>query len=457
MQVVSDSDPFDSDDEEFNFMNMFGSGDPNEMMASFMQMFGGGIGGFGGAGSGIDQATQIAISIASAGATEPNVDPVERIALEQLIRVAELQIAEATGLRSSTGTPLVVSPVTKADWVRNSMKPLKPLLEQVASAMTTAPDGDNTASGQDPQVAIFEQIFASLRPMMVNMTVGSMMGHIATKTLGTYDLPIPRSGSNELLIAVSNLNALGNEWSLDADELKMWIVLSEVAHHSVLSLPHVAEKMNSLIGRYATAFKNDPTTIGDALSGIDMSAGDPSNFADLQKQLQSTFGDPSGLLDSMRSSEQEALVPEIAALSAVIVGYVDYIMDEVGSGLISSYEQLTEAVRRRRVTTAESDRFAERLLGLELDQGLYDRGRAFVDGIASLGEKAALDRLWESAEALPTPNEIGSPGLWLARQGIEFDVELDQADFDDLDQFLQEVEGHDSEGDGTDPSQGEEE
>ena len=440
MQYVSDSDPFNSDDDEFNFMNMFGSGDPNEIMSQFMSMFGGG----GAMGGGLGSATQIAASIASGGATEPNVDPIERIALEQLIRVAELQIAEATGLRSSTDAPLTIAPVTRADWVRKSMEPLKPLLETLAASMTTSPKSDDM-SPADPQMAMFEQLFSAMRPMMVGMTTGSMVGHIALKSLGTYDLPLPRANTNELLIIPSNVNALGAEWSLDGDELKMWIVLSEVAHHSVLSLPHVAEQMNRLIERYAGAFRNDPTFLGDSLSGIDMSSGDMSGLADLQKKLQEQFGDPSGLLNSMRSPEQTALLPDIAALTAVIAGYVDHIMDSVGEGLISSYGRLTEAVRRRRVTTAESDRFVERLLGLELDQGLYDRGRAFVDGVGELGGDAGLAKLWESAETLPTPNEIGSPGLWLSRMGIDFDVEVDAAALSELENFLSEVEGSDEE------------
>ena len=433
--LVSDSDPFGEGDE-FNFMNMFGSGDPNELMAGIMRLFGGGA-----SAGGLDHATQIAVSIASGGATEPNVDPIERIALEQLIRVAELHITEATGLRSSTDAPLSVAPVTKADWVRKSMEPLKPLLEQLAAAMTATAPGDDLANSGDPQMAMFEQMFASMRPMMVGVTTGSMVGHIAGKTLGTYDLPLPRPGTSELLVVVSNVTALGNEWSLDADELKMWIVLSEVAHHSVLSLPHVADRLNGLIGRYASAFRNDSTSLNEALSGIDMAGADPSNFTDIQKQLQEAFGDPSGLLNSMRSEEQMALLPEIAALTAAVVGYVDHIMDSVGTGLISSYGQLTEAVRRRRVTTAESDRFVERLLGLELDQTLYDRGADFVDGIAELGGEPALAKLWESEETLPTANEIASPGLWLARMDIEFDVEIDAADLSELDDFLNEVQG----------------
>ena len=45
-----------------------------------------------------DAARQLAFQVATGGESEPNVDPLERIRLEQLARVAELQVAEATGL-----------------------------------------------------------------------------------------------------------------------------------------------------------------------------------------------------------------------------------------------------------------------------------------------------------------------------------------------------------------------
>ena len=436
MHGVSDSCPFDDDDDElpegFDLSNLFGSsGDPNEMMSSLMGLFGG----MGGQSGGLDNALQMAISIAAGGQSEPNVDPVDRIAFEQLVRVAELQIGEATGLRTSTSSPLSITPVTKADWVRNSMKAYKPLLEQLAAAMTT-PTGD--AANTDPQMAMFEQLFSSIRPMMVNMTTGSMIGQLGSRAIGTYDLPLPRPGSDELLVVMSNLDAFGSEWSLDKDELRLWIALSEVTHHAVLSVPHVAKKMSALLGQYTNAFRNDPNAITDALEGMGGTGeiGDMNDIAGLQSQLQEMFGDPMALLGSMRSSEQEALLPEINALVAVIVGYIDHIMDQVGTSLIPSYSMLTEACRRRRVTSSGSDRFVGRLLGLELDQDLYDRGRAFIDGVVERAGADALTALWESVEALPTPTEITAPGLWLSRQEIDFDVEVDPADLAALDEFL---------------------
>src|SRR3954470_9181103 len=45
-----------------------------------------------------DAAQQFALGIATNGHPETNVDPVARIQIEQLARVAELQVANATGL-----------------------------------------------------------------------------------------------------------------------------------------------------------------------------------------------------------------------------------------------------------------------------------------------------------------------------------------------------------------------
>ena len=432
MHFVSDSGPFDDDDtpDGFDFSSLFGGGDPQQMMSSFMQLFGG-IGG--GGAPGLDSAMQIAVSIASGGTSEPNVDPMDRIALEQLVRVAELHVGNATGLRTSSHAPLTIVPVTRADWVRKSMEAYKPVLEQLAAAMASPDLGDEL--GADPQMAMFQQLFSSLRPMMVNMTTGSMIGHVGHRAIGTYDLPIPRLGTDELLVVMPNLEAFGAEWSLDKEELRMWIALSEVAHHAVLSVPHVAKRISSLLGAYTNAFRNSTESIGDALEGFQPS-GDMGDIAGLQQQLQEMFGDPSALLGSMRSPEQEAMLPEISALVAAIVGYVDHIMDEVGESLISSYGQLTEALRRRRVTASSSDRFVEKLLGLELDHEMYDRGHAFIGGIVDRAGPEALARLWDSEDSLPTPNDIVAPGLWLSRMGIDFEVAIDPAELAALDDFL---------------------
>ena len=61
----------------------------------------------------------------------------------------------------------------------------------------------------------------------------------------------------------------------------------------------------------------------------------------------------------------------------------------------------------------------ERLFGLELRQATFDRGASFVEGLVDRAGIEVLDELWGDVERLPTPAELGAPGLWLARVGVD--------------------------------------
>ncbi|SVA54690.1 uncharacterized protein METZ01_LOCUS107544, partial [marine metagenome] len=62
----------------------------------------------GAAGPEGDHGRQIAMSLATGNRSEPNVDPMERIEWERLVRVAELQVADRTGLDVVRGHALTI-------------------------------------------------------------------------------------------------------------------------------------------------------------------------------------------------------------------------------------------------------------------------------------------------------------------------------------------------------------
>lgn len=393
---------------------------------------------FGQGGRGVpwDAARSLALAVATDNQSEPNVDPLERMKLEQLARVAELHVAKLTGLSTTvTGRGLTVLPVNRGHWAQRTLEDYRPLLEKLAGSLGS-PDIDGVGGpgatgagaggseldlteesdlglGADPDdqfAAMLGPMIQAMQPMMVAMTAGSMVGHLARRSFGQYDLPIPRTPSDELLILVPNLDAFGNEWSLPADDLRLWICLHEIAHHTVLAVPHVRERLDLLLTRYTTSFRTDPRALEEHLGEVDLSGG-PESLA----RIQQVLGEPGALLGAIQSDEQRALLPQVEALVAVVVGVVDHVMDEVGHKLISSYGMLTEALRRRRVETADADRFVERLLGLELTQATYDRGARFVEGVIQRAGAEGLARLWEGDRMLPSPPEVDAPGLWLAR------------------------------------------
>jgi coenzyme F420 biosynthesis associated uncharacterized protein len=252
---------------------------------------------------------------------------------------------------------------------------------------------------------------------MVGMTSGSMIGHLARRSLGQYDLPIPRPPGDELTLVTPNIHEFADEWSLPLDDLLLWVCLHEISHHAVLGVPHVRTRLDDLLRRYAGAFQPDPRAMEDRLADLDV---DPGAASGLQ-QIQEAFSDPDVLLGALQSEEQQNLRPQLNALVAAVVGYVDHVMDRIGEQLISSYPMLTEALRRRRVAAAPADRFVERLFGLELTQAAYERGSRFVEGAVERSGEEALARLWRSERELPTPAEIDAPGLWLARIDLPTD------------------------------------
>jgi putative hydrolase len=363
-----------------------------------------------------DTARQLAVSIANGGTSEANVDPAVRIQLEQLGRVADLHVAGRTGLSTAPGGHSAqITPVNRTLWAQRTLDAYRPLLEKLAASLSSAPAAGTDPAPTDPTAAMLGPLMQMMGPMMLSMTAGSMVGHLAGRSLGMYDLPVPRPISGELLLVVPNIDSFGAEWSLPIDELRLWVCVHELTHHCVLNVPHVRAELMALLEQYAGGFRPDPNALTDRLEALDF-----GGESDALEQFQAAFGDPEVVLGAVQSPEQRALLPRLEALVTAIVGYVDFIMDGIGASLMSSYGMVTEALRRRRVEADRSDRFVERILGLNLTQTQYDRGAAFVRGVVERAGEPGLARLWEAPGTLPTPNEVDAPGLWLAR--LEFDA-----------------------------------
>jgi len=363
-----------------------------------------------------DAARQFAMAIATEGKPEANVDPLDRMRWGELARVAELHVQQATGMPvSHTGAVVEITPVTPGAWAARALDAYRPLFEKLAGALGQTPPGVADAGESDPESQLFGNLMQMLSPMMLGMAAGSMVGHLSRRSFGQYDLPIPRPPSAEVQVVAKTVAAFADDWSLPADDLKLWVCLQELTHHTVLGVPHVRDTLQRLIGEYVAGFRPNPNALEDKLS--DLEIGDPDTLPDLQRVL----GDPEVLLGAMQSPEQLALVPRLDALVAVIVGYVDHVLDVSAVRLIGSSGQIAEAARRHRVEADQSDAFVARLLGLTLTQAAVDRGAAFIDGVVERAGEEGLARLWQDEKFLPTPAEVDAPGLWLARIDLPVD------------------------------------
>jgi putative hydrolase len=357
-------------------------------------------------------ARQVALWVATDGAAEANVEPTRRIRFEELARVAEMHVAEATGISTSaTGRAVSVVPVGRGPWAMATLDAYRPLLERLAAALSAGTPEDDPDAAGDPTAALLGNIGQLMGPVMLGMQSGFTVGHLARGAFGQYGLPVPRPPSDELLLVPVTIDAFAADWSLPEDDVVLWVELSEIAHHAVLSRPHVRARFDELLAADVSGFRPDPGALEGKLDAIDL-----ANPA----ALQDVLGDPEVLLGAMQTPEQRETLSRLEALVAVVEGYVDHVVDTVGRRLIGSYGPLTEALRRKRVERGDADTFVERLFGLELGQAQFERGAAFVAGIVERAGEDGLARLWRSERDLPTPAEIDAPGLWLAR--LEYDT-----------------------------------
>jgi putative hydrolase len=357
-------------------------------------------------------ARQLAIFTATEGRAEANPDPLARVRMEELLRVADMHVAEATSLPTSRRGWLELRCVTRAEWASTTLDSWKPVLLRLAQSLSpsleaTSQAGEPPPPGQDnPMDQLLGNLPQVVGPLVLGAQAGTMVGHLASRAMGQYDMPMPAPSTDQLMAVPEVIDSFAKEWDLAADDVRMYVCLRDVVHHGVLARPHVAKVLEDHLLAYAGAFHMETDFIEQRFGSFD-----PNDLMSFQESL----GDPEALLGDIQSDEQRRLLVPFRAFLAALSGYTDFVIDKVGQRLVGSYPLINEAFRRRRLEDGPGQRVLGKLLGVEVDQTTVDKGHAFVSGVLERAGEEGLSRLWTSASTLPTPAEVDAPGLWLAR------------------------------------------
>jgi putative hydrolase len=403
-------------------------GDPGNAGNPFQSLLGDLLNVLGSAG-GPDQWTMtrsFAVNVATGGAAEPNVEPVLRIQLEQLSRVAELNVSEATGLPlAPDGRRLACVAVGRADWTVRALDSWRPILTAMSGPDIRPPEGGTSPampfdsdSDHDPASAaagLLGQWATAIGPLFFGLQVGSVVGHLAQRTLGQYPLALPWAPSDELLIVPGNITDFAHDWSLPEEEALLWVCARELASNAVLTRPAVRRRMLDLLTALAESSAAAQVDLAGRLEGLlGQGAIESGEHTDLES-IQGMLGDPEALLGELLTPETRRSSDQLTSLAVVIDAYADHIADVVGRKLVGSHGQLAEAWYRRRIERGKGEEAAGGLFGLDLERAQVDRGRSFVAGVIDRAGEEGLARLWTSPHTLPTPSEVDAPGLWLER------------------------------------------
>ena len=77
--------------------------------------------------------------------------------------------------------------------------------------------------------------------------------------------------------------------------------------------------------------------VGALLGDVVRELEGPEAFAALQESL----ADPDVVLGVVQSAQQRAMLPNLEALVSVIEGFVDHVMDRIGTNLMPAYARIT--------------------------------------------------------------------------------------------------------------------
>ena len=176
---------------------MFGSIDPDNpmggLLGDLLKVIGSGSPG-GGTDSWFEAARTLAFGVATDGGVDDNPDPLVRIAFEELARVAELHVADVTGITATApgagaGGGVSFEAVGPGQWSFKVLDAYRPVLrsmveaqQQGAAAVPTTMD--LSGLGEDPNNglgALLSQFAVTLGPVFLGMQFGSAAGHLAQR------------------------------------------------------------------------------------------------------------------------------------------------------------------------------------------------------------------------------------------------------------------------------------
>ena len=332
-------------------------------------------------------AREVAESVA--GPAEP-VEPWVAEEFVELTHTAALRVSAASPLDAAPAAQLVRA-VDRRTWASQSVAGFAYLAEPLAAKMGGPGGGEG-----DP-------LLGSLGPALVGIQMGSMAGFMSHRVLATFDvgLPVRTAGASYL---VPNIASFSADHSLDVRQARLWMALHETTHLAEMAVPWVEPHVAGLVGAFVDGLRPDPEALGQRLQALQ----EPES-------LEALLADPSALSGLTAGPESEQALRRIQALMALLEGYAEWLVGRAAPGLVPEAPRLREAIDRRRAEPSPGEQMLQRMLGLDLQHHRYRVGTTFCDEVARRWGEEALARLWQGADALPSPAELEDPVGWAAR------------------------------------------
>lgn len=297
-----------------------------------------------------------------------------------------------TGLRSLAG-PARARVATRQDWVDVNIASFRRLLRPITERL-----GPKLTGPLAPAARAF-----------AGAEVGTLLGWMSKRVLGQYDLlvsPDERPNEQDLVHYVGvNVLELEKRHAFPPREFRLWLALHEVTHRvQFTGVPWMRDHYLSLVESTLSAADPDPTRFLDAI-----------RRATAEVRAGRNPLDDGGLVALLANPQQRAALEAVGGLMSLLEGHGDVTMDRAGGEWIPSASRFSRVLNQRRAEAKGVNKAVRQALGIDAKMKQYEQGERFIAHVERARDASFLDRVWESADRLPSLREIRDPDAWIGR------------------------------------------
>ncbi|WP_460961666.1 zinc-dependent metalloprotease [Parasphingorhabdus pacifica] len=311
---------------------------------------------------------------------------------------AETHVRDLTGL----GRELPVlegDVVDRPAWVRGAAGGLAKLTDTALSM--TRDSADDGAS-----------LLGALGSRGTGVQAGMVLAYLGGKVLGQYDPFSPLATAEEsgrLLLVAPNIVAAERALEVPAEDFRMWVCLHESTHRLQFNAvpwlrDHFAASLGALLAEVETSGSDLLTRLPEILREVRAGRADRDSSPGVL-----------GVVELLQSPEQRAAFDRIIALSTLLEGHADHVMDAVGPRVVPSVATIRRRFTDRRNGGGLLDRALRSLLGVDAKIKQYAQGAAFTRHVVDTVGMDGFNAVWTSPEHLPSRAEISAPAEWIRR------------------------------------------
>ncbi|MEQ3552003.1 zinc-dependent metalloprotease [Pseudonocardia nematodicida] len=237
--------------------------------------------------------------------------------------------------------------------------------------------------------------------------LGTLLAYMGARVLGQYDPFGGPDRAGRLIVVAPNVHAVTTALDVDGEQFGLWVCLHEATHRlQFTAVPWLRDHFAGLVTDLLTLQEPDSTKL--------------TRLPEAIRSLRSVEGerpDVLALVELLQGPEQRAVLDKLLALSTLLEGHADHVMDAVGPDVVPDVAVIRRRFTERRRGGGVVDRLLRALLGVEAKMRQYAVGAAFCREVEAAAGMSGLNRAWESPETLPTRAELTDAQAWLRRVG----------------------------------------